>query len=670
MNKRILIAVLACLLCVALLCVAGCSLEQTVCDDNKSMNYTIPDMELAAGQSRKIPSLVADNGKNATYTLSKEGVVEVKNGTVYALADGEVTVTARIECVESIFDVIVRDRYYKLAVSNDTSKGTIKGLLSEYLAGTNATLTITPKSFYVPVSITVDETTYNLVNNSATFPVTAAHNVTVNYYTPQHNLTIDNQSSGILTGFTAGEQDQGTVSGTLTAAGSHLIPIVWVNDKPIHLDPPDDAEQVEYDISFYLDKDTTLKVRFYNMTARDTTNDNITTVLNYGAQMTNSYYMFTDNKEVLAEDLSTGSTNLNIPAEQRLVNTYVYRGLPYNLGRTSVEAFKLDAIATMSGSITSGSNAGSYTVTKIDNSGYLNKWYLIYGASCSDVPLHAWSKICGDIKITGAGELNIANNVWKVGKYTATVNAKGHYVDTYADIETNGSTVMCEAYSMLRPGDGCARYGAGASSGHGILVTEVVVNKNSSGVINPATSYIRYLDSHGAMAATGEIMRINGVNYPVYSGCTYNGQMSFTTLMNEGYLPVTCKQLLTPLDEVTPAVTDSVTNPTLSNMLTGTITATNPISHFTMTITDEGDNVVQQATRLWANNDNMLANINTLGSQYLIEWSSNTAETYKCYPVEDTIDVSRLSSGNYHCELTVYLGCNYSETTRSFDFTI
>jgi hypothetical protein len=65
----------------------------------------------------------------------------------------------------------------------------------------------------------------------------------------------------------------------------------------------------------------------------------------------------------------------------------------------------------------------------------------------------------------------------------------------------------------------------------------------------------------------------------------------------------------------------------------------------------------------------MIGNINTLGSQYLIEWAANTAETYKCYPVEETIDLSRLPSGNYNCKLKVYLGCDYSETTRDFDFT-
>ncbi len=662
MNKRTLIAVLVCLLCACMLCVSGCSLEQTVCDDNKSMNYEIPDMELAAGQSRKIPSLVADNGKNATYSLSKEGVVEVKNGTVYALADGTVTITARIECVTSTFDVVVRDRYYKISVTNDTNKGTVNGLLSEYLAGTDATLTITPKGFYTAESVTVDGVNYNVVNNKVSFPVSAAHAVTVNYTAPQYTLTINNSSSAVLTGFTAGTQDACVMNGKLSVDDPYKIPVVWVNGSPIKLTPKDN--QMEYDISLTLDKDTELKVLLYMMNARPQTSDNITAVVNYANQMAGSYFMFTESKEVLPEDLAGGSTMLQLPEGEKISSSYVYRGLPYNLGKTSLEAFKLDSIGTISGTL----DGATQTITRIDNSHYINKWYLTYGASCADLVLWAWAQVCGEIQMTASTEMTPQNGAWKVGVYTSEVTDKGMLIDTAADVAKNGTDVMYTAYSHLRAGDAGTRYieTDGTMTGHAILITEVHVVKNGD-AIDPNASYVLYHDTYGAHGDTGKLMKIGGANYPVYSGGTYNGKMTFAKLYTEGYLPVTCKQLLAPEEEIIPEVKDSLKYVDVNNMLTGTVSATKPISHVTVTITDKSTGLaVQKATRVW--NDNMTFNVALLGSQYNFEWSKNEGETYKLYELDNVINVANLSAGNYHCTLTVSLGGGYECDIRDFDF--
>ena len=681
MSKRSFISVLVCLLCLTmLLAVSGCSLEQTVCDENKSMNYEIPDMELAAGQSRKIPSLVADNGKNSTYTLSKEGVVEIRNGTVYALADGEVTVTARIECVESIFDVVVKDRYYKLTLTNDTNKGAVKGLASEYLAGTNATLNFTPKGFYTVVSVTVDETVYNVVNNSVSFPVSANHAVTVNYTAPQYNLTINNSTSAVLTGFTAGEQDAGVKSGKLTVDSALVIPTVWVNGTPLKLTPK--ANQTEYDISLTLDKDTTLQVAVTSLEDRPHESATINAVVDYATRMVGQYYMYSETREILPEDMEGGSTNLNVSESSKIMSGYVYRGLPYTLGTTSLDAFLLDEVGQVSATVTNSQSVSSPCVIhQIDTSDYIGKWYINYGASCGDLPLWAWAEVCGEIHLDAATAMTADRGLWKVGQYSATTHGSscdaecicktqkhivGTYVNTHIDVENNGTDVMYAAYSMLRPGDAGTCYDPSKGAGHAILITEVNVVTNGDGSINPTESYVLYHDTHSGHGVIADVVRLNGVNYPVYTGTAVNEMKTFETLFSEGYLPVTCKQLLTPNEEIVPVVTDSLQYVDAGNMLTGVVSANRPISHVTMKITQDGA-VVQQATRIWAG-DLMNFKVYLLGTQYHLEWSKNEAESYKLHPVDDTIDLSTLPAGNYHCTLTVTLGGGYSYDIRDFDF--
>ena len=478
-------------------------------------------------------------------------------------------------------------------------------------------------------------------------------------------LTIVNETSAVLSGFTAGEQELGEKSGTLTMDDPHKIPVVWVGSTPLTMTPKENP--LEYDISFNMDKSTELKVQLYAMEDRPESSPNIEKVLNYATHMIGDYYIYTENKEIRSSDLSP--LGIRFVKEHGVQDSIVYRGMPYNLGLTSQQAFNLDSIGTVNG-ILDGEDC---TITKIDNSHYINMWYGMYGASCADVVLYSWAQVSGKLRITAATEMTPQNGSWKVGTYNSTVHGDncestcvcqtssphlvGTYVDTKADCDANTEKVMYDAYTLLRPADACT------NGGHAILISEMHIERNKDGTINGDYSYVRYHDTHGAAQDTGEVMEMDGEEYEIHTCCTYNGKKSFAKLFQEGYLPVTCKQLLTPEEVVTPQVTDSLEQVDKDSMFAGTVSANNPISHVVMVITDGSGKEVQKAVRYWT--DNTSVEVARFASEYH-EWASDDP----VYTADNTISLENLSAGNYHCTLTVHLCNGYWETVRDFDFSI
>ncbi len=391
------------------------------------------------------------------------------------------------------------------------------------------------------------------------------------------------------------------------------------------------------------------------------------TVVEHAAHIVGDYFIYTENKEILPSDL--GENGIRFTEGYGIQNSIVYRGMPYNLGLTSLQALKLDSIGTLDGTV----DGEFCTVTKIDNSNYINKWYTMYGASCADVVLYSWAQVSGKLTISAATEMTPEKGSAKIGEYTATVHGNacandckcrtsaphlvGTYVDTKADCDLNTRETMFAAYSLLLPADACT------SGAHAILITDVEIAYNTDGSINGDYSYVLYHDTYGAANNTGLVMEIDGAEYEVYSSCSYNGRKTFNKLFDEGYLPVTCPRLLSAEEEYTPEVTDSVKNADATNMFKGIISANSPISHVVMTITDKDGNVVQKAVRFWT--DNTTFHVEELQSRYH-EWCGPSA----IFTEENTIRLGSLPAGDYHCTLTVSLCNGYETNLRDFDFTL
>jgi len=655
--KKILLVTL----CVLLLLLAGCA--NTNCEEDKLQSYSIDDMALCVGQTAQLP-LVGSSGSSAVQ-LSQDGIVSVENGTIRALKTGTVQVTARVECLETVFEVVVYDELLEISLDNDSSKGSVT-VRSEgdLLPGTEVTLKFSPVHGYAVDTVTLNGETAVVTDNQVTFTIQEDTVVAVTYREVLINILVHNNSSATLTidgvSYAAGQTTvQYRLGEVLDIVVSHtktdLIPTVKIGGRTVTLN---DRTRPIYTFQHTVTEDTTIYVEVAYYTYRATNADILArqeTVLASAETFVSDYYYYPDGAAILDVDLSKYDG-------YGLESGKIYRGMPYCFGVTSPSAY--DTL------ISSTSSEGVHIM---DTSQFVGKWYFLMGGGCSSVPYWAWSTISKSISFVDATTMTPSHGCWKVGDYTATytTNSSGResYANTYTDCTNNGTTKMYAAYAQLQPGDGATRYSPSASTGHAILIADVVVVKNANGTINGSSSYVLYHDTHGKAGNKNTTYKMNGTSYPVWSSCTVNGKMYFSTLYSEGYLPVTCKELLTNQETLeTFTVTDSKSGGLAkASVLAGTLTSNHNISHVTMVISQNG-NVKQDAIRYW--------NQGTFSMAYFADqfhhsgWSSQTTENYKLYTEDNIIDLSKLSIGVYNCTVTVYNGNGDSYEVRNFDFVV
>lgn len=649
-------------LCLLLLLLAGCSAG--TCEEDKLQSYTIADhMAMVVGQTASLP--LASTSGNSDVHLSQEGIVSVENGTIRALSAGTVQITARVECLETTLDVVVYDELLEITIDNDNSKGSVT-VRSEgdLLPGKEVTLRFTPMRGFAVNAVTLNGKAVTVVDNQVTFTIEENTAVAVTYKEVSINILINNNSSATMTingeAFAFGEvTKQYQLGEVLNITVSHtktdLIPTVKIGGRTVVLN---DRTRPVYNFQHTVTEDTEiyLEVSYYTyrgsnaeMSARRQT------VMDAINELTNAYYYYSTNINVLDVDAD------RFPGYV-LKNDVIYRGIPYNQGITSASAYK-----TIVNSVSNGVNI-------VDTTQFVGKWYFLYGASCSSVPYWSWSTISKSISFVDATTMTPSHGCWRVGDYTATytTTAAGHesYADTYADCEKNGTTVMYNAYALLQPGDAATHFKPGATTGHAIVFTDVKVVKNSNGSINGTSSYVIYSDTHGTASDTKTTYTMGGKSYPVYSSCTVNTKMTFQQLFNNGYLPVTCKELLTGQETLESfSVTDSKKGGLVkSSVLTGTLTSNHNISHVTLTITDHDGNVVQDAIRYWQTD---VFSMTYFADRFSHNgWSSSTGENYKLYTADNVIDLSTLTTGVYGCKVVAYNGNGESYVVRDFRFLV
>lgn len=349
------------------------------------------------------------------------------------------------------------------------------------------------------------------------------------------------------------------------------------------------------------------------------------------------------------------NTKFNLTAD------VVHKGIPYVAGSMSYDAF-----------MTGVKYQDEYGVYHMNTDLFQGtKWGFLWGASCADLVYWSWSQISSSISFGYAQEMVPEKGCLKVGEYESTIE-NGFYVDTFADCDANGEDVMFEAYAKLLKGDGGVFYKKGG--GHGILIADVKVVRFEDGTIDPVDSYIIYHDTNGSYGK--RIIRLDEETEVDGRGATaHYTKKSFATMFKEGYLPVTCKELMDSRAEVAPVqVNDSMAgNLNFDTILDGTITSNYYISHVTMEITDKAGNVYQTAIRY--DHEGLVDGkrvfyMDYFGSRYNLEWSSITSSDYRLYGADNVIKPDYLMNGQYHCKVTVFLGNHESVVVRDFDFTV
>jgi len=153
------------------------------------------------------------------------------------------------------------------------------------------------------------------------------------------------------------------------------------------------------------------------------------------------------------------------------------------------------------------------------------------GTDCSSAVFGAWWQICSSTTIGAPRTKNALPNcgtgVLPVGDYKYDVPVKG----TREIIEANSEQTIYESYAKLQLGDAVIRY---THSGHIRMVTgEVRTVLDSDNKIDPEKSYV--------------ITTEQGSSYgrDVNTTWSVDKKYTFKQLIDVGYIPITCRELVT-----------------------------------------------------------------------------------------------------------------------------
>ena len=283
------------------------------------------------------------------------------------------------------------------------------------------------------------------------------------------------------------------------------------------------------------------------------------------------------------------------------------------------------------------------------------------GNDCSSAVIFAWSQIGASVEDqvgTGTG-IRTYNMIPKygfipVGDYVYEIDGD-RVTNTKEVILINGNDKIYECYAQLQKADAVVKR---AGSGHAMMVVSVNVVYDETGKIDPNKSEVIFLDQRQSSQQGGNTTFVDEVSgETVYRIGGVDFKSTFSRMLSNGYLPVTCKELIDPSPLSEPVVTDSETEYSVVNILTGTISCNWFIDAVTMTITDANGQQVQKAT--------VSTNRNSYRNFDMQKFVTDIPET-----VRGGIDLEALTSGNYHCTVVCRLTTEEEILVCDFDFAV
>lgn len=361
-----------------------------------------------------------------------------------------------------------------------------------------------------------------------------------------------------------------------------------------------------------------------------------------------------------AEDITyhiESGSNVDDPeADKGTITFYagkIYQGIPYTHGSGSGYAF-LDYA-------TSQDENGVYTISGLTgeslsgNSGYKEGNRARIGNDCADTLFWAWAQVSDSISFGSTKFMTEAYGCLKVGDY----KFEG---ESYAGTKTanvckaTGEQEMFQCYAQMQKGDGMVLI-TSSGAGHAVMTVSVNVVYKDDGSIDGEASYVTILEQTSGCERTGEETYIHSELGEVTLCEILDKKWEFNLLFKKGYLPVTCEELMdaSPREEVT--VTDSVSDPTVSNMFTGTVSANYRISYVTITICDRKGNLVQEATCYPMQKE--MYDFNMI----------HFVDPMELAVMQGSISLADLEAGNYKCTCTCLLSNGVTVTFRQFDFS-
>lgn len=446
-------------------------------------------------------------------------------------------------------------------------------------------------------------------------------------------VTMDGKKE-VLTPFTPeAEYEKGTVLNlAVKRMGNNIVDEVKVNGTKVELT---DYER----FSVTVDGETKVDITYYDRATDPELAARREKVVAYAYENVSTLFMYD-------KDLS----HQRAGRDWSLKANTLYRGVPYNNGNISTYGYLQNVAYTDENGI-----------NHMDTSKYLPQWGVMLGANCCDLVYWAWSQVSDTITTRFASETTEYKGALKIGEYDFD---RKTYSDTKLTCAENDIDVMFEAYSYMLPGDGMVNHFNGA--GHVILVSDIHVEYEDDGAIDPDKSYILYHDTHGSYHEV--TVEVGGQEVKATATNNVNEKSSFQSLFGQGYLPVAPAELIyrdEPVDAAT--IEDSEAGNLSKDTVTkGVIKCNYYMDVHTMEITDAAGNLVQKAVRHSNEQDHKDYDLSLFTSRRHDDWGDD----YQVYTEDDLIDLSKLPAGNYHCKLTTHVGTGESIVVRDFDFTI
>lgn len=336
----------------------------------------------------------------------------------------------------------------------------------------------------------------------------------------------------------------------------------------------------------------------------------------------------------------------------KIVPGRLYMGLPYAYAVGTQKSFLEYAAGEPD-------ENGIYTITGLDQTA-LN--YESYGArvgnDCSGAVSNAWSTVATSFTASRSADMRPECGVIPVGNYVfnPTRNpSSGIITDTEPVVLSNGEQTMYEAYAMLQKAD--AAFHVMPSGGNHIrMVASVHVERNTDGTINGSKSYVMMHEQTRHNQQDLKTTTIDGIDETVYVIGGVNVKYTFASLYQYHYIPVTIQELRDPTEAEEFWVEDSLEEPTIENLFTGSVTSNAFIDCVTIVITDEDGEVVQQL----AGRARRRYNKDFWMDRFVVE----KAGSQKGY-----IDLDELEAGTYRCTVVARTTTYQEFTVRDFTFT-
>jgi len=332
-----------------------------------------------------------------------------------------------------------------------------------------------------------------------------------------------------------------------------------------------------------------------------------------------------------------------------LVAGRLYRGMPYSFSGGSLGSW-MDLLSEPD-------ENGVYTASDLN-------WQMFsggsnvarYGTDCSGAVSQSWSQIGASTQFQSTSSMSPSRGYLRVGEYVSSNTT----VDDDDLRNNNTDQVMYAAYAQLQKADALVH------DGHVRMAVSVNVVYEDDGVtIDGEESTVTILEQGRGPMRKDACYYDETLGENVYEICGVDVVITFQSLYNGGYRPITCLELIdATTGNTTPAVTDSLSSQDygFDTLLSGTLTTTNwAMDAVTMTITDKTGKTVQEGT--------VTAPRSATGAnRYKVPMSRFTAEAPTRMLGYIAPDV--LTAGDYHCKVVCRLTTGQELTVRDFDFEV